>query len=206
MHFAMQGPSIETEQLQALHDFLTARGWRTSPFVDVDEHTGYPSDSEPSWDYPDSFGGTRFYLVDDVTPHPLNCRISSSGSELEIQVTQAGNYYGCEDHGIVEHFVAVDGRDWERLAHLLDALELSARGMDARKLIECRFFGACGQALFESGKSGRPSLIVTVGRPLTEQLPRRGQRCRPARVRCGRFRGCRPARVVRAGRRRSLGR
>ncbi|MGX1779225.1 hypothetical protein ACWIGW_44460 [Nocardia brasiliensis] len=149
---------IAEAQLHRLHDFLTARGWRVDSWHDSDPETGYPLDAEAGWTYPASYGGVAMNDVDDVTPKPLSCDFFLDSNEypdetaswsLGLRVSSAGNWGGCPQHGLDVHESAVpeDCADigLEQLAALLDRLEPQAGDLDPRALIECRFFGPCGQ-------------------------------------------------------------
>jgi hypothetical protein len=54
---------------------------------------------------------------------------------------------GCAEHTEKEHPIAVEGDqlDLNRVAVLLEDLEPHAFGLNPRELIECRFFGPCGE-------------------------------------------------------------
>lgn len=140
------GSAIEGAHLNSLHDFLTARGWRLDEQVHCDE-IGYPIDPEAIWRYPGSFGGIAMHEISGITPDGLSCRFDFEDG-LGIFVLPAGNDHGCSDHDQEEHVVAVEGSNglvFDRLGGLLDDLEAHARALDARELVECRFFGPCGE-------------------------------------------------------------
>jgi hypothetical protein len=139
------GPAIEAAHLKGLHGFLAARGWRLAEQVHRDEG-GYPVDSEAAWRYPGSFGGIAMHEIAGITPDGLSCRFNFEDG-LSIFVLPAGNENGCSGHDQAEHFIAVDGDDLDldRLGGLLDDLETHARMLNARELVECRFFGPCGE-------------------------------------------------------------
>ena len=140
------GPSISIDHLDELHGFLTARGWELDERSHCDAD-GQPDDPETLWCYPDTFGGIAMHRIDDVTPYQLTCRFSFEGDGLGIVIGAAGNYKGCVKHAEKEHPIAVEGNqlDLHHVAALLDVLELHARQLDPRELIECRFFGRCGE-------------------------------------------------------------
>jgi hypothetical protein len=139
------GPAIEGAHLNSLHDFLAARGWRLDEQVHRDED-GYPIDPEAVWRYPGSFGGIAMHEIPGITPDSLSCRFDFEDG-LSIFVLPAGNDNGCSGHDQAERFIAVEGDDLDldRLGGLLDDLEAHARTLDAHELIECRFFGPCGE-------------------------------------------------------------
>lgn len=139
------GPAIEPAYLNSLHDFLTARWWRLDEEVHRDDG-GYPIDPEAVWRYPGSFGDIAMYEIPGITPDRLSCRFDFDDG-LSIFVLPAGNENGCSGHHQTEHFIVVegDGLDLDRVGELLDDLETHARTLDVRELIECRFFGPCGE-------------------------------------------------------------
>ena len=139
----LYGPSIEIDRLDALHDALIARGWRIGHDSDLDEN-GRPCDPEGSWRYPASFGGVAINKVGDASPYPLTCSFTYSSGHGEIEVVPAGNEEGCEDHRPEPVVIEAGEHELEELAEILDDLEVRARDLDPRVLIECRFFGPCG--------------------------------------------------------------
>ena len=142
---AFRGPQIRIDHLVQLDDFLIARGWSLDD--DDRDEGGHPMDPEALWRYPDSFGGVAFHQIDDVSPARLMCSFSFL-EDLSIHVAAAGNYRGCPAHEAAEHYLAVDEEadlSLEPLNALLNELEPRARSLDARELIECRFFGPCGE-------------------------------------------------------------
>lgn len=152
----ISGPSIQVAHLTGLHDFLTARTWALSEDTSRDEH-GYPDDPEAMWCYTSSFGGVVMHDLGDITPFQLSCRFSFRAT-LSIAVESAGNFQGCPAHTQVEHYIDVEDAgetdrdadictdlDLGTLGALLATLEPQASALDPRQLIECRFFGPCGE-------------------------------------------------------------
>ncbi|WP_018685390.1 hypothetical protein [Actinokineospora enzanensis] len=140
----LYGPSVSVEQLTAVHDLLTTRGWTLDELIC--RENGYPVDPEARWCYPDSFGGVTMHVVSDVTPYHLTCRLDLD-DEGGVVIGSAGNYLGCDEHTEREHRVPGqdDKLDLEGVAAVLDRLEPHARALNPRDLIECRFFGPCGE-------------------------------------------------------------
>ncbi len=157
----LYGPSIRIAHLNGLHDFLTARGWELTEYALDSIEDGYPTDPEATWRYPHSYGGTQINKIDEVSPYPLSCWFTFANG-LHIVISSAGNIRGCPEHADTEHEFEVDdpGHEVEavddqhdleqlgldRIAALLDELEPQARELNPRDLIECRFFGPCGEA------------------------------------------------------------
>lgn len=137
-----------------LHVFLIGRGWVAEDIADLDEN-GWPLcglvNSPAWWCYPASYGGVVMNRVDEVTPERLGCHISirDDGSDARVLVAFAGNLGGCDRHIVSEVRFDLDDKytnlDLAGIAELLDLWEPQARAVDPRELIECRFFGPCGQ-------------------------------------------------------------
>lgn len=151
----LRGPSIDEDHLHGLHDFLIGRGWELSRFDrdDVDEF-GYPKNPECWWEYPNSFNGVLFHEFSegaDLTPQRLSCQFSfdvEAEGAKSVVVETAGNEFGCSQHEKRKHVFPIDeGGLAESLSELLNGLEVKACAMNARELIECRFFAGCGERL-----------------------------------------------------------
>ena len=140
------GPNIDGAYLNGPHGFLLRRGWRLDENTAGDED-GCPMDAEAVWRFPESLGGVTIHAIADVSPAGLSCRFDVDEEGLSVLVISAGNWASCDDHHQAEHSVDVGtgGLALDRLAQLLDDLEPQARALDARAVIECRFFGPCGQ-------------------------------------------------------------
>ncbi|WP_280427834.1 hypothetical protein [Nocardia brasiliensis] len=153
MTVVFYGPEFDLDQLRGLHQFLTARGWVLDPAFSHPDEDGYPTDSDDSWHYPASYGGAVMNDITEVTPHQLTCHFrwaEEDDEETALVVTTTGNEYGCDAHRIAEHALSAEdddasAQDFTELGELLDDLEPQARAADPRVLIECRFFGPCGQ-------------------------------------------------------------
>lgn len=144
----LSGGWVSIVHIHALHDFLTARGWRLDADQRTDEH-GLPDETEPVWHYPASFGGIAMHQIEDVSPYLLTCRLTGdTGNGCAIVVSTAGNWRGCDEHASVDHTFAVNDLDsdldLDGVAALLADLEPRAQRLNARDLVECRFFAACG--------------------------------------------------------------
>ncbi|MEV0773556.1 hypothetical protein [Nocardia salmonicida] len=145
----LYGPSVESSHVHALHDYLVGRGWVLGTVLFELDENGYPDDPQQDWYYAASFRGISMNSVDDATPSRLSCGFDSDDAGLSIRVGAAGNWKGCPDHDETSHSVDVDEKadalDFPQLGVLLDRLEPVAAALDPRELIECRFFGPCGQ-------------------------------------------------------------
>lgn len=134
----------ETHRVRALHEFLLERGgWEPDGRVGEDKDGfpyGFPEDI--GWEYVFSFSGVLSWRVEDIEPKPIECRFECD----HLEVISAGHWEGCAQHNQVEHVVSNRNGaiDFASLAALLDRLEPHAQKLDARALIECRFFGGCG--------------------------------------------------------------
>ena len=158
MELVFDGPGIAAEHLHGLHDYLIGRGWViTRPDWYGTDDDGRPTDPETRWCYSASYGGVAMNDVEDWTPCSLVCGFGFEGG-LSVDVSAAGNWHGCEAHPVAEHSLPFEERydevaeryndlDFTELGTLLDRLEPAAAGLDARALIECRFFGPCGRDL-----------------------------------------------------------
>ncbi|WP_280393643.1 hypothetical protein [Nocardia brasiliensis] len=148
----LYGPAPGAGHIELLHELLTARGWVVDDLGKPGRTHGVEQfDAEwDEWCYPPSFGGIRMNEVDDVTPTRLRCyfSLSSEGpSYARLILMGAGNYEGCADHRCAEWSARLDEGDelnLDQWASVLDEFESQARAIDPRVLIECRFFGTCG--------------------------------------------------------------
>ncbi|MGY1980149.1 hypothetical protein [Nocardia gipuzkoensis] len=134
---------ITDDHVRDLHTLLTARGWSIQDYTDPDEN-GWPENIEAGWCYPGSYGGEPMNLIDEVTPEGLTCQFNLEDQTIEVDTP--GNYGGCDNHMAGRYRIPIDEFDLSALRVLLDDLEPKARALDPRVLIECRFFGPCGQA------------------------------------------------------------
>lgn len=137
---------LSFDHLNELHAFLTARGWELDEFTYRDDD-GQPVDPDTAWYYADSFGGITMHRIDDLSPCRLTCRFGLEDDGLSIVLGAAGNYKGCVEHAETEHSIAAKGNqlDLDRVTVLLDDLEPHARKVNPKDLVECRFFGRCGE-------------------------------------------------------------
>lgn len=131
-----------TQLVEAVHEVVTARGWTTDRG---------PEHADPVWVYPASYRGLRFQEFEDLSPMPLACWIQHGDDPGWVFVEQAGNVRGCRRHTVHTHLVVVDDDPGPVLRTLLDSLEPTARALDPRALVDCRFFGDCAP--------GRPSTL-----------------------------------------------
>ncbi|MCU1648164.1 MAG: hypothetical protein JWN03_8439 [Nocardia sp.] len=143
-------PTPTQEDLHRLNEYLTARGWVIEDFGHPGSKDGI--DPESGWRYSASYAGVAMNQIDDVTPGPLLCffRLEcGAGRDPELAVISAGNYGGCAAHIQAEwQFSPGEGNEVRLadLSTLLDKLEPTARSLNPRELVECRFFGPCGQS------------------------------------------------------------
>ncbi|MFE2755643.1 hypothetical protein ACFXGA_26950 [Actinosynnema sp. NPDC059335] len=82
--------------------------------------------------------------VGDAEPYPLTCSFTFPPSHGEILVESAGNEGGCDEHRPTSVVIKAGHDELEKLAVVLNALEVQARQLDPRVLAECRFFGPWG--------------------------------------------------------------
>lgn len=131
------------ETARRVHEVLTARGWLLDE-RDRDQ-AGYPRDHRIQWSYPLSYGGEAVNPIEDVSPEVAACLFNLDANDdiADIVLVEAGNVDGCPQHAKTARHIGRDST--EQLITELDRVETRARPLDARDLIECRFFGPCGQ-------------------------------------------------------------
>ncbi|MGV9639286.1 hypothetical protein ACWDO0_34430 [Nocardia rhamnosiphila] len=149
------GPGPTDEHVDRVHALLTARGWSIENFgIQLPPSPDRPDRPDPQngWTYRPSYGGAVINHFDEVTPRRLDCCFRLADwkepeDTSELQITAAGNWNGCAEHATVEHlfpFGDGDSIDLNEIEELLDELEAQAKTCNPRALIECLFFGPCG--------------------------------------------------------------
>ncbi|WP_141717636.1 hypothetical protein [Nocardia altamirensis] len=156
MDLAFCNVSLDSAHLHRMHEFLTDRGWVIiHPDYNTLDDNGMPTKPSTSWRYPDSFGGVALNSIEGG-PYPLVCRFGIEWLDhpqyrLGLNVDGAGYMRGCPDHTETEHHLVIGNDagelDLTEVGVLLDRLEPAARALNARDLIECRYFGPCGRDL-----------------------------------------------------------
>jgi hypothetical protein len=141
---------LAIDRQRRVHEFLTGRGWH----LDGDSDPGrvwFTDDVHAGWHYPATYGGQRINDVADTTPVRLQSYFTFDNEGDEVfTIVPAGNLQGsgCTEHDTRERFfpfTAGGAVNLDEIAALLDTLEPRARSLDPRALIECRYFGPCGQ-------------------------------------------------------------
>ncbi|WP_228799527.1 hypothetical protein [Nocardia cyriacigeorgica] len=150
------GPGPTDEHIDRLHALLTARGWSVEDFGNPEQPPADGSDrpdTENGWTYRPSYGGLIINHFDEITPRRLDCCFhigdwEDEGDSSGLEIVAAGNWGGCVEHALVEHWFPLgdgDRIDLGEVAELLDDLEAQAEKRNPRELIECLFFGPCGK-------------------------------------------------------------
>lgn len=149
--------SRDQDRIRWLHDVVRKRGWQLTPFDEAWlDAEGYPSSPQPMWFYPHSFAGAIPQQIEELSPQPLRSFYSLDAQDAiaELVIMPAGNDQGCPQHARTVQHLPPDTLHTQ-LADALSHAEQHAHTLDSRALIECRFFGPCGQAWDEHGNPRR---------------------------------------------------
>ncbi|RSO06996.1 hypothetical protein DMH18_26500 [Streptomyces sp. WAC 06783] len=113
---------------------------------------GYPLASQPEWYYPESFGGVNCHQLGEIAPDCLHAKyVFGDGEVATLAIFRAGLERGCAEHDKTVVMLPPDPAVAD-LTEALRATEEHAAALDARQLIECRFFGPCGQTWLATAK------------------------------------------------------